>query len=123
MPAKVKPTKKVTIKFGLCPFCHATIMRQDQQRRPLREATYREFWVLLSDGSKMKVAICADCREVLDETMIEALMVEHRTFWKKGIIKAFNEQLRTTKRRKAEQVAYYNQISSVRFGVRERDLD
>lgn len=113
----------VIIELGKCPWCHVTILTVPKPNQPVRSEKYREFWVELSDGSRMKVAVCADCRELLDKTMVEALMAKHREFWVKGIKKAYQEQLRKMRKNQAEQEDHFNNMKALRFAKTEKALE
>ena len=117
-----KLTKEVIIELGKCPFCHASIF-EVKNNVVHRNGIYRESWLLLSDGSRMKVGICTECRDIMDEEMVDELMVVHRAFWQKGLERAYKDKKDQLKKQEAEQKAYYKNISATRFGRREKDLE
>lgn len=118
-----KPTKDVIIELGKCPFCHTTIITVDDEHGPRHEESYREAWLLLSDGSRMKVGICVSCRDIMDQDMVDRLMVVHRAFWERGLEEAYKKRHEELTLQEKQQKAYYKKLNSVRFAKRERDLD
>lgn len=119
----MKQKKTVIIELGKCPFCHEVIIRLDDHGKPVHEKAYREAWLLLTDGSRMKVGICESCRDIMDEDMVKDLMVVHRDFWAHGLQEAFKQKRLQLDKQEAEQRAYYGKLDVVRFSKRERELD
>lgn len=110
------------IELGKCPFCEKEIMRLENNQPVLLDG-YSTFWILLSDQTRMKVAICEDCKKKLTKKKVDALMVAHQEFWKQGIADQIDGKIEELNQRKQDQINYYNNLNSVSFGSRERDLE
>lgn len=108
------------IKVGHCPFCDEKVFEVEGNESK-RLPNYSQFWVLLSDGSKMKVAKCKKCR--LGKAKVGQLMKAHQDFWKKGIEEAAARKHEELEAQKQQQIKFYNNLNSVSFGTSERDLD
>lgn len=121
MPTQLNPQPK--IEFGKCPYCAKEIMTLDEKNNPLMLTGYSTFWMMLSDGSRMKVAICEDCKKTLTKKKVDALMIAHQEFWKKGIESQLDEKIAELNQRKQEQINYYTNLTSLKFGLREKDLE
>lgn len=98
-------------------------MKLDPKNNSQTLPGYDTFWILLSDTSKMKVAICQDCKKSLDTKKSEAVITAHQEFWKKGIEKSIDAKIAELQKTKEEQINYYNNLTSVKFSLRERDLE
>lgn len=122
MPKK-KQQVNAKIELGKCPFCVKEIISRNDKGETVRSNDYRDFWVLLSDGSRMKVGICDTCRESLTDEHIEALMAEHRVFWQNGLEEAYEEKKQALDRDRDSQIEHYTNLKSLRFAKREHDLD
>lgn len=71
----------------------------------------------------MKVAICDECKKDLTEDKASQVVEAHREFWKKGIDEAFARKVKELEEQKKQQVNYYANISLVKLGLRERDIE
>lgn len=121
--AKKKQQVTAKIQLGKCPFCDKDILGRNERGETVRSSDYRDFWVLLSDGSRMKVGVCDTCREGLTDEHINVLMAEHRVFWQKGLVEAYEEKKRALDRDRDSQIEHYSNLRSLRFAKREHDLD
>ena len=75
------------LKKGGCAYCDVPIRNlQEGCRLP----NYREIWLLISNGSKMRVAVCEECKKKLNKKMSKKIMAKHRNFWKNSIRKTRN---------------------------------
>lgn len=118
--------KKITIEFGKCPFCRKEILTTQKignVTEPKILKGYSTFWVRLSDATKMKVAICEDCKEKLDEKKASDVVVAHRDYWKLGIEAAHEKKIKQLEEEKKQQLNYYSNLSLVKLGLREKDLE
>lgn len=119
-----KPAKlPVIIELGKCPFCHTQIMTLNEKKQPVRAESYREMWILLSDGSRMKLAICSSCRDSVSDEMIAELMTEHQKFWVAGLERAYKQKELDLKKQKEQHVGHFQTLSAVRHAKTERLLD
>ena len=114
---------QVKIEFGKCPFCEKAILKKDKENNPVRLEGYSEFWMALSDGSRMKVAICENCKKSLTKANAEAILAAHREFWTKGIEKTIDQKIEQLKKDKVQNVNYYSNLKLIKHGLKERDLD
>ena len=111
------------IEFGKCPFCEMEVMSLDRNNNPQKLDNYSEFWILLSDSSRMKVAICKDCRKTLTQQQVDELMIVHREFWLKGIDDSIDRMIAELQNRRQEQTNYYENLNCAKYGLTERDLE
>jgi len=110
----------MNIKVGHCPFCDTKIFDvEDEQEKRL--PNYSKFWILLSDGSRMKVAKCKKCK--IGKVKVNKLMKAHQEFWKEGIENEVAKKHKELEQQKEQQIKYYNNLNSVSFGTSERDLE
>ena len=118
-----QPRKEVIIELGLCPFCHERIIEELGVNKFKHLPSYCEFWVLLTDNSRMKVGCCLDCRGQLDDEMVNELMVVHRRFWQAGIEEATKKKIEEINQVLQQQLTYYGELDFLRFGLKESDLE
>lgn len=75
-------------KFGHCVKCHKCMLIEqaiDSKVQKRFTQDYSELELFLSDGSKMRVAICVDCRQSLrDENLPEIMETVYRG-WEKEL--------------------------------------
>lgn len=120
---KIQPSQQPKIQFGKCPFCEKEILKVDAKNNPIRQKGYSEFWVALSDGSRMKVAICEECKKKLTEKEAEKVLEAHRVFWAKGIESSIDNKISELEEKKQQDINYYNSLTLVKYGLKERDLE
>lgn len=111
------------IEFGKCPLCAQVILEKDKNNNPVRLEGYSEFWILLSDCSRMKVAICKNCKKSLTKKNASEILAAHREYWEKGIIEDMNRKIQELEQKKLQDVNYYNNLTLVKHGLREKDLE
>jgi uncharacterized protein with PIN domain len=103
------------IEFGKCPYCEKEVMKMEKSgdsEIPVRLPGYSTFWIALSDGSKMQVAVCEDCRATLTDQMVEDIMVAHREAWTASIQQNYEQNFN-----------YYASLKPIKHALRERDLE
>jgi len=66
------------LKFGYCAYCGESIM--DIMKRKLAQ-NFRTLWLLLSDGSKMRVGVCEKCYQKPTKKMRDTIIEKHRKYW------------------------------------------
>lgn len=110
------------IEFGKCPYCEKEIMKEEKNNSVMLKG-YSTFWVLLSNSSRMKVAICEDCKKTLNDKKVEELIAAHQEFWTQGIENTLDAKIEEIKKQKEENVNYYTSLTALKFGLRERDLE
>lgn len=108
------------IKVGHCPFCDTKVFDVENNETK-RLPNYSQFWVLLSDGSKMKVAKCKKCK--LSKAKVKKLMKAHQEFWVKGIENAVAQKHEELEQQKEHQIKFYNNLDSLSYGTSEKDLE
>jgi len=112
----------MNIEFGKCPLCGKEIMKSENNKTRVLEG-YDTFWILLSDTSRMKVAICKKCKKTLTEKIVNEIVTAHQEMWTKGITKDINSKISELEATKQQQLNYYQNLSSVKFALREKDLE
>ncbi|MHC1728058.1 MAG: hypothetical protein AB9866_18990 [Syntrophobacteraceae bacterium] len=95
----------------------------DKRKQVIHSEEYREFWLLLSDLSRMKVAVCKDCRDTMTEKDAMAVLEAHKPLWNKGLEEAHERKLAELNQQKEDQLNHFNDLSARRFGLNERDLE
>ena len=113
----------IKIEAGKCPYCQKQVWEMDQHNNHKRLKDYGEFWIALSDGSRMKVNICKTCRKKLTNKMVSDLMKVHKEFWINGIEETINKTIVELQQKKTSQINYYSTLDSVKHGLTERDLE
>ena len=74
------------LKLGCCTNCDAQIMDLDQRDPSKRKLdNYAENWFYLSDGSLMKVGMCYNCNNTMDQSMADTIMDRHYATWEAEI--------------------------------------
>lgn len=112
----------MNIEFGKCPFCEKEIMKSENNKASVLEG-YDTFWILLSDTSRMKVAICKDCKKSLTDKKVSEVVTAHQEMWAKGITKEIDIKISELESTKQQQLNYYQNLSSVKFALREKDIE
>lgn len=111
------------IQFGKCPFCEKEILTVDAKNNPTRLKGYSEFWIAISDGSKMKVAICDACKAELTEEKASAVLEAHKEYWQAGMEEAYNQKIEEIKTTKEQNINHFNSLELIKYGLKERDLE
>lgn len=114
--------KDVVLEPGLCPFCKKRVIEELGVNKFKYSTDYREFWVLLSDNSRMKVGICENCRETLTTAKVDELMRVHATYWIEGLKQSYATQIKKLEADRDKHITYYGQMSFIRYGMSESDL-
>lgn len=115
-------TQQLQLKFGKCPLCNETVMKIEK-KEPLKLDNYDVFWMKLSDGSRMKVAICKDCKKSLTKKKVEDILSAHRVFWAEGIEKTMDAKIKELEAQKEQNINYYNNLNLVKHGLKEDDME
>lgn len=111
------------IEFGKCPFCKKEILKKDKDDNPVKLEGYSEFWVLLSNKTRMKVAICDSCKKELKKKDAEAVVSVHCELWADGIKESYDRQIEQLKKDQKREINNYSNLKLVKHGLRERDLE
>lgn len=106
------------IKIGTCANCAKTIMDYKDGHFK-RNPDYTEIWFYLSNNSKMKVAVCRDCKKKMTNKIIKEIMFSHNHTWENEFKK--NERIPIEK--KNEFIRFWNNIKCLKWALTEKELD
>lgn len=68
--------KKEEYAINQCPI-DGTVIRNERGRTP----DYTEYWLLLSNGTKMRVALCVSCAGNMDDTKAKKALDHVKRLW------------------------------------------
>ena len=119
------------MSVGRCPLCQAVIwkyrrkglkieygaMSIDFVSRPYAmNELGREFWILSTDGSRMRVAICKDCLEHLDTAKVKRVF-DDIIYTKLEHLKKLKDEVK-----KYGMFRYYRQLDIWHWAKEEKDI-
>lgn len=68
------------LKIGYCPRCGVEMVKFNKiTKQPISKTNkYSDYWVELNNGTKMRIAICIDCIDSIDDVFIKEYMKKER---------------------------------------------
>lgn len=73
------------VEYGKCPACDVAILDMSKKGPEKRLKNYRETHFELTDGKLMRVSLCGECLQKLDEKTGKKIMARFRKNWEEEI--------------------------------------
>ena len=105
------------LKIGRCPKCEKEIMIF-KKGRPRKSKDYDEFWISLSNGSRMRMLICKKCKPNLNKKDVDKIMKRCCATWERELL----ESDKMTLEEKARQIDIQTNLKASRFCNEEKDI-
>lgn len=108
----MKTQTPLQLKPGFCPFSGKEIWKNENGRM-VRLEGYSDYWIALSDGSKMKIGIHNSVK--MTNKKVTQFMDTQKQYWIEGILKELEIK-------KEQNTNYYNSLNPIGHAKKERDL-